>query len=214
MGAESELLELAEVRFGKTKVDKKLFAATAKGEIAGYSSEKVDENDPANADKWTAKRVIKAEQIQWLCTDRKAKKLVTHKGIEIQGARIEGELDLQFAEMSFPLTFRKCAFNKTINLQNAQIRALYLIGTHTGPIAADSLDVKGSVYLRAGFKAKGGVQLMGATIGGDLNCGGNPDKETKGGEFINPGKDALSAEGLNVKGNVFLNDGFKAEGEV
>lgn len=265
MAVETELLELAEARFGKTKVDKNLFAATAKGEFADYSSEKDEENDPANADKWGDERVIKAEQIQWLCTDPKAAKLVTHKGIQVIGARIEGELDLQFAKISFPLYFFKCAFKKEINLQDAQIWALYLIGTHTGPIIADSLNVKGSIYLNDGFKAEGEVRLPGATIdgdlgcskgefinpgkgkvalsaersnvkgsvflregfkaegkvlflnaviGGDFDCSGDPEKKTKGGEFINPSQRALSADRLNVQGSVFLRDGFKAEGEV
>ena len=207
MGTESELLELAEVRFGKlTEVDKKLFAAVAKGEEADYSSKKDEENNPANADKWTAKRVIKAEQIQWLCTDREAKKHVRHKGMQVQGARIEGELDLDFVEMNFPLSFHKCAFDKTISLQYAQIRALYFVGTHTGSIVADGLVVEASVFLSDNFKAEGEVIFTGANIGGIFSC-------IKG-KFINPGKKALSADRINVKGGVYLREGFRAEGEV
>lgn len=207
MGTESELLELAEVRFGKlTAVDKKLFTAVAKGEYADYQSGNDESDKPENADKWPARRVIKAEQIQWLCTDPKTKKLVTHKGIQIIGARIEGELDLGYVEISFPLFFFKCAFKKTIFLQHAQIRALNLGGTHTGPVKADGLIVKGGVFLRNGFKAEGEVRLTGATIDEDLSC-------TKG-EFINPDGNALFAERLNVKGSVYLRYEFKAEGAV
>ena len=50
------------------------------------------------------------------------------------------------------------------------------------------------------------MRLLVATIGGDLDC--------EKGEFINNGAIALSAGGLKVAGNVFLRDGFKAQGTV
>src|SRR5439155_573020 len=68
------------------------------------------------------------------------------------------------------------------------------------------LKVQESVYLRDGFKAEGEVRLLGATIGGDLVC--------DGAQFSNPNGDALSADGVQIKGSAFLRNGFKAEGEV
>jgi len=93
-----------------------------------------------------------------------------------------------------------------VNLQGAEIRALYLVGTHTGPISGDGLRVKNGVHLRYGFKAEGEVRVLGATIGGNLDC-------IKG-HFNNSDGRALSADGAEVKGGVFLRDGFRAEGEV
>ncbi len=209
MGTETELLKLAEEKFGKlNEAEVKFFTATAKSEEADYESSNGEENNPENADKWENDRVLHAEKIKWLCTDSEAVKFVTHKGIQIIGARIEGKLNLQFAVMYFPLAFFVCAFEKEINLQYAQIQALHLGGTHTGPIAADGLEVKGFVYLRDGFKAEGEVRLLGATIGGNLECDNS--------KFINPEEDrrTLFADGLNVKGSVCLRNGFKAEGEV
>jgi hypothetical protein len=81
------------------------------------------------------------------------------------------------------------------------------------PLNADGIDVKGDVLLRKGFKANGEVRLMGAQIGRDLEC--------DGGTFCNPPlKDvagsgmALNADGIDVKGYVFLRTGFHAKGEV
>jgi hypothetical protein len=81
------------------------------------------------------------------------------------------------------------------------------------PLNADGIDVKGDVLLRKGFKANGEVRLLGAQIGRDLEC--------DGGTFCNPPlKDvagsgmALNADGIDVKGYVFLRTGFKACGEV
>ena len=46
----------------------------------------------------------------------------------------------------------------------------------------------------------------GATIGLNLEC--------SGGRFLNEGRDALSADGIVVKGNLFLDEGFQAKGAV
>jgi hypothetical protein len=50
------------------------------------------------------------------------------------------------------------------------------------------------------------VRLLGAQIGGDLDC--------SGGAFKNPGALALSADGASVKGEAFLTDRTSAESEV
>jgi hypothetical protein len=73
-------------------------------------------------------------------------------------------------------------------------------------LSADSADIRGNVFLRAGFSAAGEVDLLGAQIGGDLDCGG--------GTFENPGGAALKADRANIKGAVFLKYNFSSEGEV
>ncbi len=206
MDGASELLKLAERKFGKlTAAEKKLFRAAAKGEIADYSprSKKID---LANAAKWGPTRVLRADRIAWLCTDKQASQLVTHRGIRSKGARVDEELDLEAAKVPFPLRFEQCKFTADINFQQAHIVALYMPGTHTGPLFADGLKVEGSVFLRDGFKAEGEVRMPGATVGGSLSC-------IKG-QFINKDKKALVADRVKVEGSVFLRGGFRAEGKV
>jgi hypothetical protein len=81
-----------------------------------------------------------------------------------------------------------------------------LDGSHTGPIVGNTLTANGDVSLGDGFQAKGGVDLIGSTIHGDLMC----DRS----QFLNAGGTALNADRLRLKGSAFLRDGFKAEGEV
>ncbi len=50
------------------------------------------------------------------------------------------------------------------------------------------------------------MRLLGAEIGGNLECGGGVFEVGEG--------NALNADGATVKGGVFLSDGFKATGEV
>jgi hypothetical protein len=78
-------------------------------------------------------------------------------------------------------------------------------------IAADGVVVQGSVRLAKDskardFKAKGEVRFVGAYIGGELDC--------SGGQFEREEGDALIADGVVVKGHVFLRKGFKVDGQV
>jgi hypothetical protein len=203
----SKLLDLARKKFGAlTETEKILFQAVVNGELADFSDSLDKNNDPNGAEKWGDERVLKADRIAWLCTDPEASDMVTHKGIRVKGARIDGELDLEYARISFPLYFEKSAFPGGTNLRYAEIRELFLIGTHTGPINADGVKIEGHIFLRDGFKAEGPVNLRRATIGRDLSC--------IGAQFINEGAKTLNADGAKIEGYVFLCDDFKAEGEV
>ena len=204
----SKLLELAKEKFGTlTEAEQKLLKAVANGEIANYSAKEEKDNDPAKAENWGPKRVLKADRLIWLCTDKRTAKLVTHRGIRLKGARIEEKLDLEYGESLFPLIFEKCNFPQGMNLRDAKIRELNLDGSHTGPIDGDGLIVDGCLFLSEGFEAQGEVRLIGAIIGENFDC--------SGGHFINKkGETAFDADGLNIKGNVFFRDGFKAFGAV
>jgi len=89
-------------------------------------------------------------------------------------------------------------------------------GTFANPdanaLSADRIQVKGGVFLNEGFRASGTVRLLGASVGGNLACsggifeGGKPDgAETEV---------ALGADGIQVTGDVYLDEGFRASGVV
>jgi sRNA-binding regulator protein Hfq len=189
-----------------TPAEEKFLRAVAEGQIADFSAEKQEDNDPSNASQWKEERVLRASCIAWLCTDPDAAKLLTHRGILAQGLRIDGELDLIFAKLDVPLSFQKCAFAGTVNLRQADLQSLTLDGTHVVEIAADAVRVRRGVFLRDGFKAQGEVRMLGASIGGDLDC--------SKGQFSNASGDALTADGIKVGGGIYLRKGFKAHGEV
>jgi hypothetical protein len=82
---------------------------------------------------------------------------------------------------------------------------------------ADSISVKGSIFLRA--HCEGEVRFLDAHIGADLECDGatliNPrkDNRAKTGPVQNGGN-ALSLHRSTIGGDLFLTDGFRAEGTV
>jgi hypothetical protein len=80
-------------------------------------------------------------------------------------------------------------------------------------LTAHGITVTGNVVLGHGFRANGEVGLVRGEIRGDLEC--------DGGEFDNPpildtetGNRSLSAHSISVKGNVYMRQGFQAQGEV
>jgi hypothetical protein len=112
------------------------------------------------------------------------------------GFRADGEVNLKSAIIGGNL---ECDGGKFSNPQGITF-------------AGDQIKVAGSIFLRNDFDAKGEVRLLAAEIGNNLDC--------RLGMFSNPkGRDgskgyALNAERVRVGNNVFLRDGFKAEGEV
>lgn len=207
MDKAKELIRLATEQFGKlTDADRRFFEVVANGETADYRAGNADIDESANAEKWGDERQLKANRIEWLCTNAKATKLVTHKGIDIEGVFIEGKIGLGFAKISFPLSLLRCNIKEGIDIQHAEMTFLNLGGTHTGPVTAYEATVRRGVYLRNGFEAEGEVRFLGAEIGGNLDC--------ENGKFRNKDGKALSADGATVRGGVFLRNGFEAEGEV
>lgn len=163
-------------------------------------------DNPSTAATWEPNRVIRAKVLEWICTDRLARQFVSHKGVLIIGARIDGLLDLAYSQMPFPIWLRRCSITEGIIFPGAEIKALHLDGSVTGPLFADYAKFTDTVQMRNGFEARGEVRLLGAKIGGDLDCGTA--------KFINPGAVALDGNGIVVGGTIRLNSGFIAEGEV
>ena len=106
-------------------------------------------------------------------------------GVRLIGATINGPLDCSRGEFCHPK-------------RQPEIYALL----------ADEL-VAQDVLLSDGFSAKGKVGLSGANIGGNLTCAGGTFHASHAQK-----SEALHADGLTVKGNVYLDDGFSAVGEV
>ena len=164
------------------------------------------EDNPSNAQDFSADRTIAAEKIAWLCTDPLASRFVTYLGIRLQGVRIDGPLCLDGARIRFPLFFVKCAFPNDIFLNQAELQVLSLEASRVKTIWANEFKTKGDVLLRNGFIADGQVSLSAAKIGGDLDCDNAHIANTNG--------IALDAHGAKIEGSVFLRKGFKAEGQV
>lgn len=188
----SRLLTIARNKFKDdlSPAEQKLIKMTESGEEANY----IDSNQ--------VNKQIRADRIVWLCTDPHALEVITYRGIQIKKACIDGTLDLRYAKIPFPLSFIDCNFPMEINLEYANVPALYLSGSSTNKINAKGLKVDNSLFLNKGFTSKGTVRLDGAKIGGDLDC--------ESAKFNDPNV-AFIADGLKVDNSIFLNNAMSTK---
>jgi hypothetical protein len=188
----SSLLDLAKRKFGANNLGPSeiaLFVLTEKGETAVA--------DPKN-------NLVHAECIHWLCTDREASSRVTYRGIDLEKMKIHGDLDLENAQISFPIYAEHCEFDGNIQLVAARIHSIELSDCSAKVVDAADITVEGMMLFQPNFKATS-LQLLNATIKGNLEC----DRAT----LNNPDKFALNADGARIDGRVFLRS-LKAKGEL
>lgn len=111
---------------------------------------------------------------------------------------------------------------KGVSLQEATIKGslyfdnLKIEDSSSFAINAKRVRVSGDVIFGKSFESKGEVKLCGAQIGGQLKCRGakfNRPSEVSESDSDGP-RCAFIAKGLRLGGPLFMNQGFKAKGEV
>ncbi|HKZ95721.1 MAG TPA: hypothetical protein VJ045_01930 [Hyphomicrobiaceae bacterium] len=165
-------------------------------ELKGWRS--VDKTDP--------KVLVRGGFVRFLALGGDDDAPVHEKGVELDGAYIDGDIDLECADSVRPLSLFGCYLERLVTLKNARLDRLLLNGSYAPGLQADSTEFAGNVFLREGFRAEGEVRLLGAEIAGQFNCGR--------GTFLNSTGPALVCDSAKVFGAVFLNEGFWAEGGV
>jgi hypothetical protein len=128
-----------------------------------------------------------------------------------QGFEAKGEVDLGNATIGGNLDCAGGEFaskdeGPALDLSSAKIngnlvcdRGQFTCGAPPA-INANRAKVNGYVYFREGFKASGGVNLVAATIGGNLDC-------TRATFISYDPEPALDCDSTKIAGNVFLRDG-------
>lgn len=148
---------------------------------------------------------VRSSLLRYLALGGCDAKPVHEKGVRIVGGWIDGVLDLELCRGVRQLYLERCRI-EAIRAMEAEIDWVLLSGSESGPLNFQGAKVRGHVFLKDGFRAKGEVSLHGAQIGGQLEC--------SQGTFENEGGVALEAHGVNVTGSVLLGKGFTAKGEV
>ena len=153
------------------------------------------------------KNSIRGEVIRFFACGGDESHPVLGPRITLQGAWISEILDLSAMSVHYALLFHRCHFGSRFIVERAECRVISMDGSHLAKgLDGDGLRVRGGVFMRGGFSVNGKVRLIGASIGGDLDC-----RES---EFHNPGKDAILANNAKIGGRVFMHGGFSARGEV
>ncbi len=220
----SALVELAEMKFGPLPAEhplRMLIGTVMEGTASVFSNRSHEKLNPDIApEDWDARTVLKSEHIVWLLTASEAASHVTHRGVVIVGARIEGRLDFSFASLSFPVSFINCSIPNGMNFYQAELRTLVLSGSHLGnedsskqSLGGHLVSIQGHLLLARGFVSTGEIDLTGARIGGVLDCGGAKMKRLtvtdSGAQGI-----VLNAENSTIGGSVLFYDKFESYGLI
>jgi hypothetical protein len=139
------------------------FRSTGEAEAFKTLVHNVQEGQPVETD------VIRAEWLIWLCTDPEARTKVTTKGIFILHARIEGNLNLNAAKVTFPVKMQGCTFRIEITLTQCQLESLSLADSQISSLKADHLTVNEDLSLKRVQMARGKIDLTYANIHGNLS---------------------------------------------
>src|SRR5208283_5236844 len=134
------LLSLAEQRFDPvSEGERRVLCAASTGERVSCGPASTDlnapENDPARAGSWGQDRTIRAAFLQWLCLEPTVREQIHPFGIHVIAARIEGNFDIAFATIPFPMFFLACWWPGGIVLRNASLPELGLTKCWIGPLS-------------------------------------------------------------------------------
>lgn len=154
---------------------------------------------------WGQERTVRAEVLQRLLV---AGQWPVHaKGVRLCGVRISGQLDFKGATLAGPLSLDSCYLDAdrpaALDYATASLVTLtgcQLAGLTGRMLTARELDLRSSTLTRP-------LSLRGAVIG-QLICGGAQLTGRDGHGY------ALTARGMKVSGNVYLDDGFTAAGAI
>lgn len=152
--------------------------------------------------------LIRAAFLRFLLLGGDEQAPVHEHGVNLRGAIVEGKLDLSGCKIPHNVALDHCRFTDLLLAQDTRFDGFVSMQGSFLPrgISADRMLCNSNLFLRSGFEATGEVRLLGAQIGGNLEC--------RGGQFKVEYGDALLADNVIVKGIVRLTEGFKATGKV
>jgi len=210
-----ELLKAAKERFPNLSEAEERMLLAVKSERAICGSDDSDSNaanSPQCGDQWNGTRTIRADVIEWLCKNAVIFGRTTSDGINVYGAKVEGNLDLSYTDIPLPFWFERCYFKDEIWLKSAKIPSLNLIGCWTKKILADGLQVANNVGLRDGFHSTGEVRFKDAIIGaGFIAVGATFEYEPSTMARTNS-TNSLGCDRIKVNGTMYLQRSlFKGE---
>ncbi len=181
--------------------EKILLDQCAKGKVAEIGNGvPVDSSD--------CNKIVRASFLRFLLLGGDAQAPVHEKGVQLSGAWIKDQLNLENCLVPHRMTISRCKFDQPIIAIDAHIAGLLVLsGSYLRQgLRADRLRCDNGIFLGDGFRSLAEVRICGAKIGGNLACSGG---------LFEPKEDhALTADGVIVNGDIFLDGQFKATGEV
>ncbi|MGW3817352.1 hypothetical protein [Streptomyces sp. NPDC005046] len=179
--------------------------AFSRGERLDLRTGDPGEDDPANSDGWGPDRVVRGAALTWLLLDGAIAEPGHVPALRLDGARIDGSLELDYAEIPYRVTMDGCDFRGRVTLYSARTRQFSLKHCRLVRFYAANASVDGTLRVHRS-QLDGLLKLDGTHITGVLDLDGSV--------LTNSDGPCLSANRLQVDDHVRMRHGFTAEGEV
>jgi hypothetical protein len=186
--------------------ERRLVDASRTGTLVDLCTGDPEVDAVANARVWDTDRVVRGELLTDLLSGGRGSRDHRPRSVKLRGARITGQLDLEAISAVCPLLLQDCHLDEEINLMDARVPALRLHGCLVPRVLGNRLNTRHNLEFRDGCKVDGGIDLLGAHIGGSLVLD-NAD-------LANADGSALQAMRITVDGDVLCRNGFTAHSTV
>ncbi|MGW3107830.1 hypothetical protein [Streptomyces sp. NPDC001100] len=188
-----------------TQVELRVRDAFSRGERLDLRVGDTDEDRPANSGRWGAERTVRGAALTWLLLDGAVAEPGHVPALRLDGVRVDGSLELDYAEIPYRVTMDGCDFRGRVTLYSARTRQFSLKRCRLVRFYAANASVDGDLKVRHS-QLDGLLNLDGTHITGILNLDGSQLSNSEG--------PALTANRLQVEDHIWMRSGFTAEGEV
>ncbi|UZK67836.1 hypothetical protein [Sphingomonas sp. M1-B02] len=154
----------------------------------------------------TPECVVRAALIRFLALGGDSLHPVHEAGVQLQGSWISGGLRLSACDVALRLSLLDCMLDEALHGFDARLRSLNLSGSRCASLRVDRAEIAGGLTLNRGFVVDSPLSLVGARIGGDLDC--------RGACFVGAESLAFDASYSAVAGQILLCDSFTAGGQM
>ncbi len=162
---------------------------------------------PARPRAATPENEIRAGFLRFLALGGSPDALVPECGLRVQGAYIDGAVNLDGARKVGPLWIQNSVIAGEFSFTDADTKVVSLDGTAVAAIRGDGVMIDGGLLLRR-TEIAGSLQLFGAEITGSLTCTGCQI----GGRPWRAQRLAADLSTVTIGGNVEFKSGFRASG--
>ena len=152
---------------------------------------------------------LRADFVRFLALGREEAASVHEGGLKIQGAYIEGSVNLDGTTKVRPLWIVDCTISGEFSFADAETKVVSLDRTAVSSIRGDGVKIDGSLLLRRTV-IDGSLQLFGAEIMGSLSCTGCRIV----GRRWRSHRLAADLITVTIGGNVEFRNGFTANGLI
>lgn len=152
---------------------------------------------------------IRADFLRFLALGGDIAASVHESGLRVQGAYIDGAVNLDGATNVRPLWIQNCTITGEFSFSDAGTKVVSLDGTAVSSIRGDGVMIDGSLLLRRAI-VDGSLQLFGAEIMGSLSCTGCVIE----GKRWRSQRLAADLATVTIGGNVEFRNGFRANGLI